>query len=30
VLESLNPDLPSITITDGEGVKVIAEFIATL
>jgi len=29
-LESLNPDVPSITLTDGEGAKVIAEFVATL
>jgi len=30
VLESLNPDLPSITLTDGEGAKAIGEFVAAL
>jgi hypothetical protein len=27
---ALNPDVPSIPLTDGEGARVIAEFVATL
>ncbi len=30
VLESLNPDVPSITLTNAEGARVIAEFVATV
>ena len=30
VLQSLNPDIASITLTDSEGVRVIAEFVASL
>lgn len=30
VLESLNPEVPSITLTDAEGARVIAEFVTTL